>query len=66
MVRDEYAMIGIVAIVLMAIVPLSLYYLGTLGGVDFSGMADNAVYFGGLLLVLFIAVTFLSAYLRRR
>ena len=59
-------MIGIVAIVLMAIVPLSLYYLGTMGGVDFSVMATDAVYFGGLLLVLFIAVVTLSAYLRRR
>jgi len=64
--KVEFGLYVVAAIVLLFMVPITLYYLGTLGGVGFSSMANDAVYMGVFLFILFIAIVALSGYMRRR
>ena len=63
--KGEIGALAIVILVLMAIVPLTYYYLGTLAGVDFSAFAVDLVYMGGFLSILFLAVAALVSWRRR-
>jgi hypothetical protein len=64
--RDEFKIIVFVSIVILFMIPITFYYLGTLGGVDFSTMSTDLVEIGVFMLVLFIALMALFKYLGRR
>lgn len=63
--KDEFALVIIVGIVLIFLLPAMFYYLGTLAGVNFAAMSVNLVQIGVFLFILFIAVLALYGYLRR-
>lgn len=64
--RGVAGLIAIVGIVLIFMVPITFYYLGTLAGVDFSAFSTNLVTMGIYLFVFFIALLALFSYLNRR
>jgi hypothetical protein len=62
--KDELALIVIAGIVLLAVVPLTMYYLGTLGGVNFGSMSNDLVMVGVFLFLLFIAIIAVAGHMR--
>jgi hypothetical protein len=64
-VKETIGLLTIIGLILVAIVPLSFYYIGTLNGVNMSLMSEDLVYLGAFMFVFFIALLVLATYRRR-